>query len=124
MGFLRKLFFGPPKPGKPVPLTDESFQKEVLGSDIPAVVDFWSPRCTHCQVMGGLLDEIGPDYFGRVKIFKLNVDRNPETAMRHEIQSVPTLILFRQGKPVYRVVGLLPLKPLRAKLDELAPSKA
>jgi thioredoxin len=119
MGFLKNLFFKPPKPGKPLPVTDESFQKEVLESEIPAVVDFWSARCPPCQVMGGLLDEIGPNYVGRVHIFKLNVDQNPEIAMQYRVQSIPTVILFKKGRPVDRIVGLLPLNPLRAKLDSL-----
>ncbi|MCK4403502.1 MAG: thioredoxin fold domain-containing protein [candidate division Zixibacteria bacterium] len=122
MGFLKNLFFKPPKPGKPLPITNESFQKEVLESEVPVVVDFWSPRCPPCQVMGGLLDEIGPDYAGRVKILKLNVEQNPETAMQYRVQGVPTVIFFRKGRPVDRIVGLLPLNPLRAKLDALARS--
>lgn len=117
MGFFKSLFSRPPKPGKPTPVTDESFQKEVLESEIPVVVDFWSPRCAPCQVMGGLLDEIGPDYAGRVRILKLNVDQNSQTSMQYQVQGVPTIILFWKGKPVDRIVGLLPLKPLRAKLD-------
>ena len=120
MGFLKDLFFKPPKPGKPLPVTDASFGEDVLRCEIPVVVDFWSARCSPCQVMGGLLDEIGPDYVGRVRIFKLNVDQNPETAMQFRIQSIPTVILFRNGAPVDRIIGLLPLKPLRAKLDSLA----
>jgi thioredoxin len=119
MGFLKNLFFRPPKPGKPIPITDESFEQEVLGSGLPAVVDFWSPRCPPCQVMGGLLDEIGPAYVGRVNLFKANVEQNPQTATRFQIRSVPTVILFHRGKPVERIVGLMPLKPLRAKLDSL-----
>lgn len=122
MGFLKNLFFKPPKPGKPLPVTDLSFREEVLESEIPVVVDFWSPRCPPCQVMGGLLDEIGPDYVGRVRIFKLNVDQNPETAMQYRVQSIPTVFFFNKGKPVDRIVGLLPLNPLRAKLDSLARS--
>ncbi len=122
MGFLKNLFFKPPKPGKPLPVTDLSFREEVLESDIPVVVDFWSARCPPCQVMGGLLDEIGPDYVGRVRIFKLNVDQNPETAMQYRVQSIPTVFFFNKGKPVDRIVGLLPLNPLRAKLDALARS--
>ncbi len=120
MGFLEKLFKPEPKPGKPRPITDETFQQEVLASNIPAVVDFWSRRCPPCQVMGGLLDEIGPDYAGQVNIFKLNVDQNPRTAVQYRVQSIPTVILFRKGKPVDRIVGLLPLNPLRKKLDSLA----
>jgi thioredoxin len=122
MGFLKNLFHRQPKPGKPRSVTDQFFREEVLESDIPVVVDFWSPRCPPCQVMGGLLDEIGSDYAGRVYIFKLNVDQNPETAMKYRVQSIPTVILFKKGRPVDRIVGLLPLKPLRAKLDSLARS--
>jgi thioredoxin len=120
MGFFESLFNRPPKPGKPRPVTDESFELEVLASDIPAVVDFWSPRCPPCHVMGGLLNEIGPDYAGRVNIFKLNVDQNMRTAMRYQVQSIPTVIFFRNGRVVDRIVGLLPLIPLRRKLDGLA----
>lgn len=123
MGFLRNLFFGPPKPGKPLPLTDESFQEEVLESDVPAVVDFWSPRCSPCQVMGGLLDETGPDYVGRVNIFKLNVERYPEAAIRYVAQISPSVILFRKGKPAEGVAGSIPLRPLREKLDAPARSE-
>jgi thioredoxin 1 len=123
MGFLKNLFNPTPKPGKPLPVTDETFQMEVLNSEIPAVVDFWSRRCPPCQVMGGLLDEIGPDYVGRVKIFKLNVEENPVTAQKYGIRSIPTVILFRNGKPVDAIIGLLPLNPLRQKLDRLASPK-
>jgi thioredoxin 1 len=123
MGFLKNVFSRPPKPGKPLPVTDGSFRREVLESDIPAVVDFWSPGCAPCQVAGGLLDELGPDYFGRVHFFKLNVDQNPETAVKYGVQSVPTVILFHRGRPVDRIVGLLPLNPLRARLDRLAQLK-
>ena len=120
MGFFKSLFNRQPKPGKPRPITDESFKQEVLVSDIPAAVDFWSPRCPPCQVMGGLLNEIGPDYVGQVNIFKLNVDQNPQTAIAYQISSIPTIILFRNGRAKERIVGLLPLDPLRQKLDLLA----
>lgn len=122
MGFFSNLFNRKPKPGKPVAVTDEDFQSEVLQSEIPAVVDFWSPRCPPCQVMGGLLDEVGPDYDGRIKIFKLNVEQNPKVAQKYGIRSIPTVILFRNGKPVDVVIGLLPLNPLKQKLDRLISS--
>ncbi|MGB7060851.1 MAG: thioredoxin domain-containing protein [Candidatus Zixiibacteriota bacterium] len=120
MGFLKNLFFKPPKPGKPLPVTDASFGKDVLECEIPVVVDFWSARCSPCQVMGGLLDEIGPDYVGRMMVFKLNVDQNPETAAQYQVRSIPTLVLFRKGEPVDRIMGLLPLNSLRGRLDSLA----
>lgn len=120
MGILGKIFGGSPKPGKPRPVTDGDFEAEVLKSKIPVVVDFWASWCTPCQVMGGLLDELGPEYEGRVNIFKLNVEQNRETAARFGVRSIPTVILFRDGKPVDRIVGLLPLRPLKQKLDKLA----
>ena len=120
MGLLDRLFNRPPKPGKPRAVTDESFEQEVLASDTPAAVDFWSPRCPPCQVMGGLLNEIGPDYAGQVNILKLNVDQNPQTATTYQVMNIPTIILFRNGRVVDRIVGLLPLNPLRQRLDRLA----
>ena len=70
--------------------------------------------------MKGLLEEIGPDYVGRVNIFQMNVDENPETAMKYQIMSVPTLIFFNRGRPRDTITGLIPLNPLREKLDKLA----
>lgn len=120
MGFLKSLFSRSPKPGKPRPITDESFEQEVLAPGVPVVVSFWSPRCPHCQVMSGLLEEIGPEYIGRVNIFKLNVLQNPTTTAQYQVQGTPTVILFRKGRAVDRIVGLMPLHPLRQKLDNLA----
>jgi len=120
MGFFAKLFNRPPKPGRPKPVTDASFEQDVLASDLPAVVDFSSPKCAPCQVMKGLLEEIGPDYAGRLNIFKMNVDENPETAMKYQVMSVPTLILFHRGRPRETIAGLIPLNPLREKFDKLA----
>jgi thioredoxin 1 len=123
MGFLRKIFNREPKPGQPQHVTDESFEQEVLANDLPSAVDFWSKTCPPCHVMSGLLEEIGPDFVDRVNIFKLNVDENPKTARLYQIRGVPTLILIRNGREVDRVVGLLPLNPLREKLDELSRRK-
>ncbi|RPH94674.1 thiol reductase thioredoxin [candidate division KSB1 bacterium] len=120
MGFLKRLFTGSTKPGKPIAVTDESFEQEVLNSDLPAVVDFWSPTCAPCQVMGGLLNELGPEFTDRLRIFKLNVEQSPDTAEQYRIRGVPTLVFLRKGREVDRVVGLMPLHPLRAKLEKLA----
>ncbi len=119
MGIFDKLFNKPPKPGKPQPITDESFREEVLSSDLPVVVDFWSRTCPPCQVMGGLLNELGPEYIGKLKIFKMNVDENRQTPGRFQIRSIPTLILFYKGRPVDSIIGLMPLIPLRNKFDSL-----
>ncbi|MFZ5981912.1 MAG: thioredoxin family protein [Candidatus Zixiibacteriota bacterium] len=120
MSFFKDLFNRKPQPGKPTSVTDENFEVEVLSSPLPVVVDFWSPRCPPCQVMAGLLNEIGPDFVGRVKLVKLNVEQNPETAVQYQIHSVPTLIIFKRGKAVERLTGLIPLNPLKALMDRLS----
>lgn len=120
MNFFQKLFNRPPRPGKPLPVTDDTFEADVLKSKIPIVVDFWSPTCAPCQVMAGLLNELGPQFAGRVNIYKLNVNENPSTATRFRIMSVPTIILFKQGKIVDLFSGLLPLNPLKEKLEQIA----
>ncbi|HEQ98067.1 MAG TPA: thiol reductase thioredoxin [candidate division Zixibacteria bacterium] len=119
MGFLNKLFNREPKPGKPQELGDADFDQKVLASDTPAVVDFWSSRCAPCQVMSGLLNELGPDYAGKINIFKLNVDYNAQAAAQYQVRSVPTLVLFKNHRPVERIVGLVQLNPLKEKLDKL-----
>ena len=119
MGFFKDLFNRPPKPGKPQLTDDDTFELDVLASETPAVVDFWSSRCPPCHVMGGLLNEFGPEYVGRVNIFKLNVDQNPRITMRYRIHSVPTVIFFRNGRVTDTVVGLMPLIPLKEKFDRL-----
>ena len=120
MSFFKNLFNKEPKPGKPITVTDEDFEAEVLASPLPVVVDFWSPTCAPCQVMGGLLNEIGPDYIDRVKLVKVNVVQNPDLAVKFQIQSVPTLIVFKEGKAVERLTGLIPLNPLRTLMDKLS----
>ena len=119
-GLFKKLFGRPPKLGKPRTVTDESFAREVINVEIPVVVDFWSSRCPPCHVMGGLLNEIGPEYQGRLDILKLNVERNPVSAARYQIRSVPTIIAFNKGKQVRRIAGLIPIDQLRQLFDRLA----
>jgi len=123
MALFKNLFKRKPQPGKPQPIDDDSFEQGVIKSDIPAAVDFWSATCPPCQVMGGLLNEIGPDYVGQVNIFKLNVNQNPQITGRYQVQSIPTLILFRDGGEVDRIVGLMPLNQLRKKIEWLARLK-
>jgi len=120
VGFLGKLFGQQPKPGRPRPTSQATFEQDVLSSPLPVVVDFWAVWCSPCQVIAGLLDEVGPRYTGKIEFFKLNIDQNPEIAAEYGVRSIPTLILFHQSSPVDRITGLLPLIPLTERLNRLA----
>jgi thioredoxin 1 len=117
---LADLFKKKETPGKPAKVDDASFEQEVLAAPGPVLVDFWASWCAPCQVLGGLLAEVGPDYAGRIRILKLNVEESPQTAARYGVQSIPTMIAFKNGKLVEKKVGLLPLQPLKQWLDRLA----
>ncbi len=91
-----------------VELNDDNFDKEVLQSDLPVFVDFWAPWCGPCQMIAPLVESLAEEYEGRCKVGKLNVDQNPRTAMRFGIMSIPTLMVFKDGKVVERIVGAVP----------------
>lgn len=86
-------------------VSDSSFDKEVLQSERPVLVDFWAEWCAPCRMLSPALEAVGEQYFGSADVVKLNVDDNPSTAGTYGIKSIPTLILFRQGKEVERIVG-------------------
>lgn len=119
MGLLDKLFNRQPQPGKPLEINDENFEQLVLASDTPAVVSFFRASCSHCQVMSGLLNELGPLYADRVKVYKMNASNNPETARMYQIRSVPTTVFFKNHRPRDMQVGLIALNNLRDKFNQL-----
>ena len=97
-------------------VTDTNFDAEVLESETPVLVDFWAPWCGPCRVVAPVLEEIAgerPD----LRIVKLNIDENQQTAARFQVLSIPTLILFKGGSPVKTVVGAYPKKKLEAELE-------
>ena len=89
----------------PQPISDADFQKEVLDSAVPVVVDFWAPWCGPCKAMLPIFDELEASYAGKVKFVKMNVDDNSEIPGQFGVMSIPTFIVFRDGKPVKTMVG-------------------
>jgi len=94
--------------GKTVEVTDDSFENEVLGSDVPVLVDYWAPWCGPCRMAAPVLDKLADEYEGRLKICKMNVDENREVASGYRIMSIPTLQLFKAGELVDQITGVTP----------------
>jgi thioredoxin 1 len=99
-------------------VTDQNFDTEVLGSDKPIMVDFWAEWCGPCRAVSPILDQIATEHSEKIDVVKLNVDDNPETAMKYQITSIPTMKVFRGGEVVKTVIGAKPKPALEADLQE------
>ena len=97
---------------------DSSFDKEVIQSNCPVLVDFWAPWCGPCRMIAPVVDEIADEYEGNLKVVKLNTDHNPSIATKYGIRSIPTLMIFVQGKRVDTVVGAVPKTTLATTLKK------
>jgi thioredoxin len=101
-------------------ITDQTFEQEVQGST-PVLVDFWAEWCGPCRMIAPVLEQIAAEQAGKLKIVKLNSDENPESVRRFRVRSIPTLILFKDGKAVHEVMGFMPkpqlMNQLRPHLD-------
>ena len=100
----------------PMVVTDETFSEQVLKSETPILVDFWAIWCGPCRMVAPVVDEIAREHEGQLKVMKLDVDDNQNTAMTYGVMSIPTLILFKNGQPVERIVGYRPKGDLEKKL--------
>jgi len=113
---LRKMLMGMQKkdemPSKPIKATDENFD-EIISKYDAVVVDFWAPWCGPCRLIAPVIEKLAKEMKGKVVFAKLNVDENPKMAMRYRVMSIPTLILFKEGKMADRLVGALPEDMLR-----------
>ena len=99
-------------------INDGNFEAEVVNSSELTIVDFWAPWCGPCGKLGPVLDEIAQDFEGKIKIVKLNTDENLKTAKEYSVSGLPTLLIFKGGKPVERLVGLMPKTSIITNIEK------
>ena len=105
--------------GKPQPVTDASFAQDVLRSPLPVLVDAWAPWCGPCHMIAPVVDQLATELAGRIRVVKLNVDENPQTAARFDLRSIPTLLVLKDGREVDRLVGVQPKREIARRLERV-----
>ncbi|MEE8442604.1 MAG: thioredoxin [Dehalococcoidia bacterium] len=103
--------------GHPIAVTDEEFDEQVLKASVPVLVDFWAEWCAPCKMIAPIVEDLANEYDGKVSFFKMDVDSNPETSLKFGIRSIPTLLVFKNGKPVDQVIGAVPKAVLKKRLE-------
>ena len=105
-----------------IEVNDGNFDQEVLQSQVPVLVDFWAVWCGPCKAIAPIIESLATAYAGKVKIAKMNVDQSPSTPMRYRVQAIPTLIFFKDGKPVDQLLGYNPQNVIEEKIQRLVGS--
>lgn len=103
---------------EPIHVTDAAFDKVVLKSETPVIVDFWAPWCGPCKAIAPALEKIAKEYAGKLIVAKVNTDENSEYALKYGVQGIPTMLFISEGKVVHRTVGSLPEKLIREAVDQ------
>lgn len=104
---------------KPIVVSDDTFEQQVLKAKMPVLVDFWAPWCRPCLMTAPVLEELAKEYADRLIIAKIDVDQNVKTAAKYQIMSIPNLIVFKDGKPVSQIIGYKPKDELKQALDAI-----
>lgn len=100
-------------------ITDENFDAEIINSELPAMVDFWAEWCGPCRMVGPMVEELAKEYEGKIKVAKMDVDKNRETPTRFGIRNIPTLILFKGGEVAHTIIGAQPKTSIEEELKKL-----
>ena len=100
-------------------VTDEDFDAEIMKSELPAVVDFWAEWCGPCRMVGPVVEELASAYKGKIKVAKMDVDKNRQTPARFGIRNIPTLIFFKGGQVAQTIIGAQPKKQIEAEIKKL-----
>ena len=100
-----------------IDISDKDFEQKVIKSSVPVLLDFWAPWCVPCKIVAPIVEKLSNKYDGQLKFYKINIDENPRTPARYRVMSIPSLMLFKNGKAVDTVVGAVPERSLVSRID-------